>query len=1098
MNNPIHNKSFRLRPCVATILLAILAPQAYAAVEPTFPSIPVYLTGGQSSVRPNMLLFMDNSGSMTEVMTDGQRRDVVAKKAAKNVITEYREQYRWGLASFNSNKVQGAFAGATIIKNIEDVGSGNNTKFNSIITAIDAISFNTGTPSTSAYYDLTRYYRGMRLAHTSQQYSSPIQYRCQKNYIIYISDGVPNTTFLYTSGNGPGFTNYRQTFRATYKYPNEPYHNFQPLRPAYNESGPFGNSATGKPFVDSPSNPYHLEVDGLPKFAFENEFTCSITDTCSMYTELGMSHFTEIANTQDMVTTGNDLEGVSFNDPKFRNQTIQTHTIGLGENPATLQNAAKRGGGKYTFATNEAQLIEALKVINSQVNAANPRFASVAPISSAGAGQDITTTETLSLNTEKWFSHLRFYRMLANGRIDEGNFSLPTYNPAQAVTVISTSNGAQELVNTNTTLNNATFALPASSAPAQWQKLTQWLNRKAVTDTTTGYRERDQYSEDRYLGDVIGSNLQAMGVNATDAREFMAVGSNDGMVHVYKKFGAQQSDYQDVFQYIPGMAKRTTNTDTINTNLKFTAATNYGDQATNAHKFFVNGPISWFETFDSNNRTRVALTGTLGEGGRAAYALNIGGVNSSGNAIGLHDSKPNWVANVPLWDTSSQQIGNASAGVDEHMGYTFGEIFNGRLALAGSTTARASEYKSDIRYASVLSSGLNPQVRSDNTYALPSLFVLDSLGVSGGADTNGSVNNAPISGVAAGTLLKRIQVTTAVADNARSDAPRGMTAAVGLDLDNDDVFDVAYAGDQNGNVYRFDFRAAVANWSVERIFKGNEQQPITAAPTAYKGSDGRVTVLFGTGSALYSSDLSDNVQQRFYGIHDPLDDNPAVSGDLPTTHTNYPMTPASNTLVQRSYVQEMGTDGKPTRNYQQSSPVVNFSKALHTGWFVNLTNNGTLEGERVLVRPEVAGSLRYGGTVLFNTAIFKAADTTVTNSCTPPAATASSGFMMAFDAESGSRPTSVRFVRDNLDWVGMSFSGKLSSLNLVTGNQFVQNAFGTSRSGKNRELGNLAPAPDGCRNNVLRIGLGTDDGPFYIGAYCQGTTLRRISWREIF
>ena len=256
--------------------------------------------------------------------------------------------------------------------------------------------------------------------------------------------------------------------------------------------------------------------------------------------------------------------------------------------------------------------------------------------------------------------------------------------------------------------------------------------------------------------------------------------------------------------------------------------------------------------------------------------------------------------------------------------------------------------------------------------------------------------------------------------------------------------------------------------------------------------------MFGTGSALYSSDLSDNVQQRFYGIHDPLDDNPAVSGDLPTTHTNYPMTPASNTLVQRSYVQEMGTDGKPIRNYQQSSPVVNFSKALHTGWFVNLTNNGTLEGERVLVRPEVAGSLRYGGTVLFNTAIFKAADTTVTNSCTPPAATASSGFMMAFDAESGSRPTSVRFVRDNLDWVGMSFSGKLSSLNLVTGNQFVQNAFGTSRSGKNRELGNLAPAPDGCRNNVLRIGLGTDDGPFYIGAYCQGTTLRRISWREIF
>lgn len=157
----------------------------------------------------------------------------------------------------------------------------------------------------------------MKLAHTPQQYSSPIQYRCQKNYIIFISDGVPNTTLLYTYNNGTKSTLYRQTFRATYRYPNEPYHNFQPLRPAFDESGPFGHGATGKPFVDSPSNPYHLEVDGQPKTFFEGEFDCSKTDTCSMYTELGMSHFTEIANTQDMVTTGNDAEGVSFNDLNF-------------------------------------------------------------------------------------------------------------------------------------------------------------------------------------------------------------------------------------------------------------------------------------------------------------------------------------------------------------------------------------------------------------------------------------------------------------------------------------------------------------------------------------------------------------------------------------------------------------------------------------------------------------------------------------------------------------------------------------------------------------------------------------------------------------
>lgn len=238
----------------------------------------------------------------------------------------------------------------------------------------------------------------------------------------------------------------------------------------------------------------------------------------------------------------------------------------------------------------------------------------------------------------------------------------------------------------------------------------------------------------------------------------------------------------------------------------------------------------------------------------------------------------------------------------------FGEPMNGRLARAGSKAAKESGYKTenDLFYATVSGSGFNPPASVDekgnSSYPAPSVYVLGSLGLDAGlSDKANQVNpnSAP------GKVVKHIS-TAGLADNINTAAPRGMTAVTGLDIDDDGVFDVAYAGNQNGNLYRFDFRGDVSKWNAEILFKGSEARPITAAPEVFRNSNtGRVTVLFGTGSELYTSDLHDKTVQRLYGIQDPLTDDAEKEGDLSTV-PGYPLTEESVQLKKRTFSEASG------------------------------------------------------------------------------------------------------------------------------------------------------------------------------------------------
>ena len=107
-----------------------------------------------------------------------ERKIVIAKRVLTRLINN-TDGVRFGLAKFTGNGSMGP-GGATIIA---DVGSSKST----LITALNGISPSGYTPLQGALYDMGRYYKGNISGHPS-----PIQYDCQPNFIIMMSDGLQN------------------------------------------------------------------------------------------------------------------------------------------------------------------------------------------------------------------------------------------------------------------------------------------------------------------------------------------------------------------------------------------------------------------------------------------------------------------------------------------------------------------------------------------------------------------------------------------------------------------------------------------------------------------------------------------------------------------------------------------------------------------------------------------------------------------------------------------------------------------------------------------------------------------------------------------
>lgn len=165
----------------------------------------------------------------------------------------------------------------------------------------------------------------------------------------------------------------------------------------------------------------------------------------------------------------------------------------------------------------------------------------------------------------------------------------------------------------------------------------------------------------------------------------------------------------------------------------------------------------------------------------------------------------------------------------------------------------------------------------------------------------------------------------------------GLTTPTPIDYDRDGFVDFIYVGDLQGNMWRIDARGPnPASWPAYKLFDSPTGQPITTAPQVTRHPNGGAIVLFGTGKYLEASDV--NVTPSVQAMYGVIDKDPTVA---PTTQSVSDLN--SITITNRT-LPVAGVAGAQCKNDK--------------GWYANLQNGSTVDGERVIFDSAlVAGNL---------------------------------------------------------------------------------------------------------------------------------------------
>jgi type IV pilus assembly protein PilY1 len=181
---------------------------ATGALLATFVSLPVvaedseiYVNAGTGQdAQPNVLFVIDSSGSMADpVSSTGLSRLQTVKDVAIS-LTQQLTGVNLGVMQYNSNS-EGGF----VMQPVADIG--NAAHRTNVVNSIDALSLTsiqgTFTPLSETYYEAFLYFTGGRVDYGANSintarldadqnfYKSPISHQCQKNYIVYLTDGIP-------------------------------------------------------------------------------------------------------------------------------------------------------------------------------------------------------------------------------------------------------------------------------------------------------------------------------------------------------------------------------------------------------------------------------------------------------------------------------------------------------------------------------------------------------------------------------------------------------------------------------------------------------------------------------------------------------------------------------------------------------------------------------------------------------------------------------------------------------------------------------------------------------------------------------------------
>jgi len=231
------------------------------------------------------------------------------------------------------------------------------------------------------------------------------------------------------------------------------------------------------------------------------------------------------------------------------------------------------------------------------------------------------------------------------------------------------------------------------------------------------------------------------------------------------------------------------------------------------HTYFVDGQLATGDVF-FDGTWHTVLVGGLGAGGKGFFALDITDANASNvspETAALNDRL--------LWEVDAS---------DDDIGFSYSRPTIARL--------------NDDRWYAVVGNGYNSE--SGNA----KLLIID---------------------IETGTVR---EVTAD--DNNGNTGPNGLSSPSLIDIDGNNTADVAYAGDIDGNLWKFDLSGgSPEDWRVafngQPLLELGDGQPIIIAPdvvpnVAISGH----FVYVGTGRAFTDADLTNNDTQSLYGVID--------------------------------------------------------------------------------------------------------------------------------------------------------------------------------------------------------------------------------------
>lgn len=1086
-----------------------------------FAKIPFYLqnetaVNGQPKVKHNIMFLIDDSGSMqwnvqgkeTSVWAD--KRITITKEALKSVLQEYgkKQQFQWGLQTLHNN-------GGTDIPDKE----GFTDDWQDVQRRVDGIDPGHATPITRRYYEVVK------------NFVMPnIKYRCQKSYVIVMSDGDANMSCSnQIPGEDPRLSrNTNFNYDRDYYYSNyyrdiersagtSAYQYFGPSEvkandDSYGKGKFFNGGGRIKGYFDF--LPYQYDNDfGLPenekkllcqssKYKHEydpnygrymwvaaGEIIVPYWDRNYKDEKRGMRFFSQTLAEKDIKTAkdGSDAAGKSWDgdpsDPKgidYSKQLVQTFTVGFGEGISEVgREYLEKGASRpdwYFNAAKKEDLLEAFKTIvdNIENDSKNTKFEGVSSTAPATTSMGIPDmAATVHLNTGSWSSQLRFYKLNRDGTpINTTEFVQPSFNNRLTLVNDGSKTYFIDRVADNEA-SNADFGISDGGAKdkLEWKNaLLKWTGRVGSDETikadaeTKGYSQSyrirptdsaDSSKDERNLGDILDGSVAAIGDKRDNRQEFLVSAANDGMVHIFRN-GTPSNPYDLKLSYIPAGMEREDDqgqATTLGKVLKDIARDGYGSGT--PHRYMVNGGFVLRQTPDK----QTFMFGAMGQGGRGAYALNIGAVANS--------DRSGWNTTVPLFETKK--------GFDNKLGYTIGSTQIGRVSIKRDTTPVNLE--SNVRYAGFLASGYRTEdVNSaDNETAL---YVYDMTGKEAGTKNTGT----NVSSSKAGKLLARIP-----APNGKG----GLSTPTLVDTDFDGIVDIAYAGDRYGNMFRFDLRGKTeSEWSAQMIFQGSGNQPITSAPAVSRRGKDKYVVIFGTGSEIYQNELEGTNGQinAVYGIYDD------VSTDA--------------VLAKSSELEQQTRESDDEHIYVSDNKVGEGKK----GWSLTLDPN-----ERVTVKPTMilrtaVVTIRKYETKTIHT------DSSSTDVCLPDSTstqTTAKTIILGVNAENGGRlglrdarisSKDRTFIkRENNGQIyyanGMTFDGVINFtyINSSKADDSPVTADGDSGgTGTDKELNATPSVP----NNKCFATKGDRSllSNQLVSLEVQGRTcgLKRISWRELF